>query len=101
MRIKNALLRATVIGVCTTVAGVGPAVTATPASARPAQCTAAQIEQLQHDEGFWEDEAVTWEDWAAADSENHDWQAYGYDRHNAIVATEQAEAAVDAIGACL
>ena len=53
MRIKNVLVRATVTGVLTATAGLGAAITATPANALPRQCTSAQIEQLQQDSEFW------------------------------------------------
>ena len=101
MRIKNVLVRATVTGVLTATAGVGAAITATPASALPRQCTSAQIQQLQQNSAFWWDEAFTWVEWADYDATYHDWDAYGLDVHNEIVAKEQAIAAEADLRDCL
>jgi hypothetical protein len=101
VRIKNVLVRATVTGVLIATAGLGAAITATPANALPRQCTSAQIEQLQQDSEFWGDEAIAWARWGDLDAADHDTAAVILDDHNSVVALQQATAADRELVACL
>jgi hypothetical protein len=100
VRIKNLLVRAAVTGVLTATAGVGSAITASPASARPKR-TRAYVEQLQQDSEFWSDSALMWAHWADVDGSNHDFDAYTIDVHNELVAKAQERAASADLVACL
>ena len=101
MRSKNLLLRATVTGVLTATVGLGAAITATPASVLPRQCTSAQIEQLQQNSEFWGEETLDRAHWADLDNADHDFTAAALDEHNAEVALQQATVADRELVACL
>jgi hypothetical protein len=96
---KLALALAATAGLFAT-AGVGAAITATPASALP-KCSAAYLQQQRDDSEYWIDEALQWARWADDDAYHHDWEAYGLDVHNELVAHVQFSAAQARLVACL